>query len=174
MRKISYRPIYNRKKKLNAHGTALIQVEAYLEKKKVYFSTHIYVTPTQWNKQRRLIINHPNAESLNVMLRAFIVDLERKELELWRDRQEISLNKLKEEFHYKMGQSFLNFVKNEIESSVIKDSTKNNRLTTYHLLAKFKPGLEHKDITSKFVFEFEKYLYDNKMKTNTVAKHMKH
>ena len=44
MRKISYRPVYNRKKCLNSRGTALVQVEAYLNKKKVYFSTHIYLT----------------------------------------------------------------------------------------------------------------------------------
>ena len=48
MRKISYRPVYNRKKCLNSRGTALVQVEAYLNKKKVYFSTHIYLRPEQW------------------------------------------------------------------------------------------------------------------------------
>lgn len=37
MRKISYRFVYNRKKSLNDRGTALVQVEAYLNKKKVYF-----------------------------------------------------------------------------------------------------------------------------------------
>ena len=31
MRKIYYRLVYNRKKKLNARGTALVQVEAYLD-----------------------------------------------------------------------------------------------------------------------------------------------
>ncbi len=41
MRKISYRFIYNRKKNLNDKGTALVQLEAYLNNKKVYFSTHI-------------------------------------------------------------------------------------------------------------------------------------
>ncbi len=41
MRKISYRFVYNRKKSLNDRGTALVQVEAYLNKKKVYFSTHV-------------------------------------------------------------------------------------------------------------------------------------
>ena len=45
MKKISYRPVYNRKNKLNEHGAALLQVEAYLERKKIYFSTHIYLSP---------------------------------------------------------------------------------------------------------------------------------
>lgn len=47
MRKISYRFVYNRKKSLNDRGTALVQVEAYLNKKKVYFSTHVYLRPEQ-------------------------------------------------------------------------------------------------------------------------------
>ena len=41
MKKINYRLVFNRKKHLNAQGKALVQVEASLEKKKMYFSTHI-------------------------------------------------------------------------------------------------------------------------------------
>lgn len=43
MKKINYRLVYNRKKSLNSEGKALVQVEAYLESKKIYFSTHIYL-----------------------------------------------------------------------------------------------------------------------------------
>ena len=41
MKKINYRLVYNRKKSLNSEGKALVQVEAYLESKKIYFSTHV-------------------------------------------------------------------------------------------------------------------------------------
>jgi hypothetical protein len=44
-KKISYRVVFNRKMKLNAQGKALLQVEAYLKKKKMYISTHIYLQP---------------------------------------------------------------------------------------------------------------------------------
>lgn len=37
MKKISYRLVYNRKKHLNRQGKALIQIEAYLDKQKIYF-----------------------------------------------------------------------------------------------------------------------------------------
>ena len=43
MTKIVYSLVYNRKKSLNHKGTALVQVEAYLNKKKKYFSTQIYL-----------------------------------------------------------------------------------------------------------------------------------
>ena len=45
MRKISYRFVYNRKKSLNDRGTALVQVEAYLNKKK----GHSCISPWQYN-----------------------------------------------------------------------------------------------------------------------------
>ena len=84
MRKIYYQPIYNRKKKLNAQGKALLQVEAYLEKRKIYFSTHIYLSPEQWDNKRKLICKHPHAEALNYQVKEFLIQLaskERKEAE---------------------------------------------------------------------------------------------
>ena len=44
MKKIKYRIVYNRKKRLDSQGKALVQVEAYLLGKKAYFSTHIYLS----------------------------------------------------------------------------------------------------------------------------------
>lgn len=46
MEKVIYNLVFNRKKRLNAEGKALIQVEAYLNRQKKYFSTKIYVKPT--------------------------------------------------------------------------------------------------------------------------------
>ena len=98
MRKISYRPVYNRKKCLNSRGTALVQVEAYLNKKKVYFSTHIYLRPEQWDVKKKVIKDHPNQDALNGMLKEFIIELERKELALWRQGKVITLNLIKDVF----------------------------------------------------------------------------
>lgn len=174
MKKISYRPVYNRKKQLNAHGTALLQIEAYLEKRKVYFSTHVYLTPEQWDKKRRLIRLHPHAEALNYKIREFITSLEQKELTLWREGRAITLEGLKDEFRSKSNKSFLSFIKEDIESAQAKESTKQNRLSTYVLLTKFRNHIDFKEITPRLVYDFEKFLYENKFKTNTVAKHMKH
>lgn len=43
MNKIIYNLVYNRKKCLNKKGMALVQVEAYLGRKKKYFSTKVYM-----------------------------------------------------------------------------------------------------------------------------------
>ena len=95
MRKITYRLVYNRKKKLNAQGTALLQVEAYLERRKIYFTTNIYLTPKQWNGRKQCIVLHPHAEALNRMVRDFMIKLESKELDLWKNGQEASFNLFK-------------------------------------------------------------------------------
>ena len=61
MEKVIYNLVFNRKKRLNAEGKALIQVEAYLNRQKKYFSTKIYVKPTQWDSKRRAVRNHPRS-----------------------------------------------------------------------------------------------------------------
>ena len=174
MRKITYRLVYNRKKKLNAQGTALLQVEAYLERRKIYFSTHIYLFPNQWDNQRQTIILHPNAETLNWLVRDFMIKLECKELELWKNGQEVTLGKLKDVFGSQASSSFLDFVKKDITSSCLKESTKKNRTTTYELLSRYKLGITFKDLTPAFIYEFERFLYSYGLQTNTVAKHMMH
>lgn len=174
MKKISYRPIFNRKNQLDTQGTALLQVEAYLERKKIYFSTHIRLTPPQWDTQKRIIKDHPNAEALNYQLREFIIALELKELDLWKEGKSVSLERLKENFGSKEKQSFLKFMKDDIELSQTKESTKQNRLTTYALLSQFYEHIEFKDLCPRMVYNFEKYLINLGLKNNTIAKHMKH
>lgn len=174
MKKIYFHLVYNRKKKLNSRGTALLQIEAYLERKKIYFSSHIYLAPEQWDSKKELIIKHPHAESLNYMLREFILNLEKKEIELWKSGQEITLDILRDKFHLKEKSSFLNFIEKEIISSQGKSSTKRNKLSTYILLSQFNIHVDFKDIDSRFVFEFESFLHNKGYQTNTIAKHMKH
>ena len=174
MRKIYYQPIYNRKKKLNAQGKALLQVEAYLEKRKIYFSTHIYLSPEQWDNKRKLIRKHPHAEALNYQVKEFLIQLESKELSLWKEGKVITLDRLKEEFSIKKDKSFLDFVIKNIENSLSKESTKQNLLSTYTLLAKFKSHIDFKELTPEFIFDFENFLFSSDLQTNTVAKHMKH
>lgn len=45
---VEYKVVFNRKKKLNNKGKALIQIEAYLDGSRRYFSTEIYITPQEW------------------------------------------------------------------------------------------------------------------------------
>ena len=151
-----------------------MQVEAYLEKRKIYFSTHIYLSPEQWDNKRKLICKHPHAEALNYQVKEFLIQLESKELSLWKEGKVITLERLKEEFGIKKDKSFLDFVIKNIENSLSKESTKQNLLSTYTLLAKFKSHIDFKELTPEFIFDFESFLFSSELQTNTVAKHMKH
>ena len=69
MSKIIYNLVYNRKRSLNKKGMALVQVEAYLDRKKKYFSTKVYLKPEQWDNKKLIVKNHQNAVALITMLR---------------------------------------------------------------------------------------------------------
>ena len=142
MKKISYSLVFNRKKKLNKKGMALVQVEAYLNRRKMYFSTRVYLKPEQWDVKRRMVKNHPNSDALNRMLYDFIADIEQKELGLWQQRRSISLDS---------GNSFLTFFKEEVNNSSLKESTKQNHLSTLELLQEYKKDIVFTDLTFEFV-----------------------
>lgn len=176
MEKISYRLVYNRKNSLNDKGTALIQVEAYYKKKKAYFSTHIYVTPKQWDKKQQLIILHPQSEILNRMLEEFVLSLQWKELENWKRGNLISLELLKqssESIQKSSGDSLIQLGRNWVEQSVRKESTKNNLYSTISLLHEFSPDLTFQHITYTFLKDFELFLRNKGFIINTVAKHLR-
>ena len=106
MDKIIYSLVYNRKKSLNKKGMALVQVEAYLNRKKKYFSTKVYLSPDQWDFKKRMVKNHPNADAINHMLYEFMAEIEKKELGLWQQGKQISLDSLELLRSYKKDVSF--------------------------------------------------------------------
>ena len=75
MDKIRYRLVYNRKKKLNKQGTALVQVECSLNGRKIYLTTNVYLRPECWDKEVSQVCNHPQALDLNAMLYEYILKL---------------------------------------------------------------------------------------------------
>ena len=176
MEKISYNLVFNRKKRLNKRGMALVQVEAYLNRIKMYFSTKIYLKPEQWDAKRKMVKNHPNANVLNRMLYENIAAIEQTELGLWQQGKSISLDLLKNSIDKPLsnGRSFLTFFKEEIANSSLKESTRQNHLSTLELLQEFKKEVLFTDLTFEFVSSLDNYLQSKGYHLNTIAKHMKH
>lgn len=174
MEKIRYRLIYNRKKRLRSDHMGLVQIEAYLNRKRKYFSTHIYIYPSQWDAEKRRIYNHPHAEDLNWMLVEYIVKLEAIEIALWKRGEKISLDKLKHSFSESSSPLFLPFMAEEIERSHIRNSTRENRYTTYNLLRAYEDKLTFDQLTPYFLSKFESWLVSRGYHINTVAKHLSH
>lgn len=178
MNKIIYSLVYNRKKSLNKRGVALVQVEAYLNRKKKYFSTKVYLRPDQWDAKKLLVKNHPNADALNRLIYEFMAMIEKRELELWQQGKPITLEILKEMLSEQQEQEdkspFIPFFKQEVMTSGLKESTKRNHLSTLALLQDFKKNVTFSDLTFEFVSSFEYFLQSKGYHTNTIAKHMKH
>lgn len=175
MDKIKYRLVYNRKKKLNKQGTALVQVEASLNQRKVYFKTNIYLRPEHWDKRTAQVCNHPQANDLNSMLFEFVLHLQGIELSLWKRGVPATLSLLKDAMkkNRPVNVTFPVFAKEYVTHSDRRESTKENLYTTITVLQEFRPGLDFKDITYTFLKDFEVYLRGKGNGINTVAKHLR-
>lgn len=175
MDKIKYRLVYNRKKQLNKQGTALVQVEASLNQRKVYFKTNIYLKPEHWDKRTSQVCNHPQANDLNAMLFEFLLHLQGIELALWKRGVPATLSLLKDAMkkNRPVNVTFPVFAKEYVTHSDRRESTKENLYTTITVLQEFRPGLDFKDITYTFLKDFEVYLREKGNGINTVAKHLR-
>lgn len=175
MDKIKYRLVYNRKKKLNKQGTALVQVEASLNQRKVYFKTNVYLHPEHWDKRIAQVCNHPQANDLNAMLFEFVLHLQGVELALWKRGVPATLSLLKDAMkkNRPVNVTFPVFAKEYVTHSDRRESTKENLYTTITVLQEFRPGLDFKDITYTFLKDFEVYLREKGNGINTVAKHLR-
>jgi len=175
MNKVTYNLVYNRRKTFNKNGMALVQVEAYLNRKKKYFSTKIYLKPEQWDNKKLLVKRHPNADALNQLIHSFMAMVEKKELELWKQGKLINLEMLKNAIYIKENiGSFIDFYRQEMNSSSLRDSTKRNHLSTLTILQEFKKEIYFPDLTFEFIASFESFLLARGHHINTIAKHMKH
>ena len=175
MEKIRYRLVYNRKNQLNKQGTALVQVEASLNQRKIYFKTNIYLRPEHWDKQIAQVCNHPQANDLNSMLFEFILHLQSIELSLWKRGIQPTLALLRDAIknNTPVNVTFPIFAKEYVKHSDRRQSTKDNLITTINVLQEFRPGLDFKDITYTFLKDFETYLREKGNGVNTVAKHLR-
>ena len=154
---------------------ALVQAEALLNQRKVYFKTNIYLKPEHWDKQTSQVCNHPQANDLNTMLFEFILHLQAIELSLWKRGIPVTLSLLKDAIRKDkpVNVTFPVFAKIYVQESDRKRSTKENLLTTITVLQEFRPGLDFKDITYTFLKDLEVHLKEKGNSVNTVAKHMR-
>ena len=175
MEKIRYRLVYNRKNQLNKQGTALVQVEASLNQRKVYFKTNVYLRPEHWDKQTSQVIDHLQANDLNAMLFEYILHLQAIELSFWKRGIPATLSLLKDAIkkNTPINVTFTVFAKEYVKHSDKRQSTKDNLITTINVLQEFRPGLDFKDITYTFLKDFEAYLREKGNGVNTVAKHLR-
>lgn len=175
MQKIRYRVVWNRRKKLNSQGKALVQVEASLQGRKIYMSTRVYLRPEEWDAcGAKVSDTHPNHVDLNAYLFQFMFDLERVELNIWKRGNVPTLQQLKDSLGdiRKVDISFDSFARESIEMSDRRSGSKENLLVTLKLLKEFKPAYDWNDLTYNFLREFENFLRIRGNAVNTIGKHL--
>ena len=94
---IQFTLIHNFKKKLRKDGTAIINLKAYLNGKRKYISTPIYVKPTQWSKRLSKVVDHPNANAYNAEIHRQLNKLENYPYDWVRKHGSVTLNQRKPE-----------------------------------------------------------------------------
>jgi integrase len=184
MNKTLFTAVFNRKNKLSFNGTALIQIKCYLNGKRKYYSTNIYIEPKYWNlKTNSIKTDYPNAIKLNKQIFEIIREFENYELDKLNNGKQFNLSMLDNVFTYTKVNSFTDFMEIEIpllESSV---GTKKSQLTTLKRLKEFKKVVYFEDLNFEFLHDFElflkkqtiefKTLPNKKLAQSTISKYLK-
>ena len=167
IKKIRYKLVYNRAGCLNQRGEGLIQIEAEQQRRKIYFSTHTYVLPE--NFAHGCIINTQNADGLNFALYSMIREIEGIELEYVKMGIEVTLPLLKEavKSHLAPAAKLTAFGNEVVVNSDRNELTKQNYLTLFNNIERFKPGVLISDIDYQFVVSYDKWLRDSGIAHNT-------
>lgn len=167
--KIKYRPVYNRKKQLDAQGMALVQIECYLRPNKAYFSTGIRIAHDQWNG---MVVDHPNARELNAYIIECITKLEAIEMDLWKHGITPTLDHLRKT--WKSGSKltdFGEFARSVITHSDRRQRTKDNLMHTIRSVDTFRK-VDIEEIDYAYLKEYEQWLRERGIHENTISKQM--
>lgn len=175
MKKIRYRLVFNRRKKLNDQGKALVQCECSLDGRKIYATTRVYVKPCEWDAGNgQIAMSHPNHKALNAFLFEFMFDLEKAELDIWKRGGVPTLQQIKEVIagNRCKEMTFDAFARDAVMKSDRKRGSKDNILNTLNTLKEYKPSYNWDDVTYSFIRGFERHLRMRGNKVNTIAKHL--
>jgi site-specific recombinase XerD len=159
--------VYNRANRLNKRGEGLIHILAYLKKKSVYFTTHVYVKPNQFKDG--LVVNHPNAESINYYLGKMKQDIENIELDYFKKGVVPTLPMIKTAVkeHLAPSAKFIDFGVKAVTSSDRKKGTIDGYKTLFNNLQKFKKDVLISDIDYNFIVKYDNWMKDSNIKHNT-------
>lgn len=173
--KIRYRLVYNRKNQLNRQGTALVQIEALLNRRKLYISTNLYLRPGQWDQNTSQVINHPQSYDLNAMLYDKILELQAAEISYWRQGVSPSLLDIKSAAKQNITAdvTFMQFARRSVEQSSRRTGTKQNMMATLNRMKEFRGDVEIRDVDYRYLTDFEAYLRGLGLMVNSVGKHLR-
>lgn len=167
LEKIRYRLVFNRSGRLNRKGEGLVQVECQQGKRRIYFSTKVYLEPQYWHNG--MVVDHELSSDLNVILRRIRIDIERVELDFMKRDVRVTLHMLREAVVSNTAPSakLTDFGRNVIAQSDRRDVTKANYRTLMNDIDKFRRGVRVDECDYAFVEKYDLYLKDCGVGHNT-------
>lgn len=171
---IQFSVVYNYKNKLRKNGTGLIQIRAYSKGKCKYFTTNIYVTPYQWSKKLKKVIDHPNTFQYNAAIRRQLDELEAYVYEWTKKHGSMTLQQVEDYYRYEDVQSFTAFWKYELEQDTkLTKETKKKHKTALNYWIRFRQDVKFSELTFNLIHDFDTFLFSQNLHTNTVYTHHK-
>jgi len=176
--KVTFTIVFNRKNALNTEGKAPIEIVAYQNRKRKYFSTKISIAPNQWNARLKLInIKHPQANELNTQIQEMIKKIEKVQSDFFVREQTFTIDNMKRELEKsQMSVSFIKFIKSEIANDkILTKSTIVSHNNLVNKLLEFSNGkdLSFSEVDYSFVDAFMNHLRGQGLAANTVHKQNK-
>lgn len=176
---VKYNIRFDRKKEVETKGKALVQVEAYLNGNRRYFSTGIYLTASQWNAKK----NEAKDPYIQQQIRRKITELTDFERKQSFRSQAFHLS----DFDILINAqtvletpstpllTFTQFFYDQLKARSIKlkYSSYRNQNFCLELLKEYKEAVYFEDLTYAFVEGFGLFLARKKYKTFTINKRLK-
>ena len=151
-------------------GMLCIYIQASQHGRSVNIDTSVNIFKDEWNDKDGVVINNPNAKSLNKYIRQTIYDLETIEFDA---DMKLSLTKLKKSFENKaVTDDFYAFIERTIPTRDIKEGTKRIHWDWLKKLKRYKDECRICDLTEEWVHDFYRWSTGRGDSEATVLKNM--
>lgn len=168
MEKIQYHLTYNRSGQLNKDGKGLISIECRQYNKRMFLSTKMYIEPHEWSSG--VVINTPFAYEYNAILREKLIEIEKIEIEIWKQGQEPTLAKIKQacKSNVHPTATLSDLERAFIEPTKRRAATKEAYRTTIKDIDRFDKSVTISDITYEWIERYRKYMTDKGLMRNSI------
>jgi site-specific recombinase XerD len=168
MEKIQYHLTYNRSGQLNKDGKGLIQIECRQYGRRMFLSTNMYIEPCEWSSG--VVVNSPFSYEYNAILREKLIEIEKIEIEIWKQGQEPTLTKIKQacKSNVHPTATLADLERAFIEPTKRRSATKEAYRTTIKDIDRFDKSVTISDITYDWIERYRKYLVDKGLMRNSI------
>lgn len=176
---VRYKVIYDRKKQATKKGKAVVQIEASQDGRRRYFSTGVYLTPSQWNDKK----NECKDPSNSSRIRSVIIGLEKheKETRYFNDGvfllEDFDLLKKKKVVPdpEPAKQTFNEFFRDQLKArdKELKWNTYRQQTACLNLLNEFNPSIAFDDLKYKVIDDLNQFMINKGHCSSTTNKRHK-